>query len=96
MLQLLIQQDGAMWDVVQRRMEELMPIVLGIVGPPPPEENAVIPAESVFAADPDEMTRFAMTQYQRRMHVLERARGQNLAQLEEEVSDELTEEFFAN
>jgi ribonucleoside-diphosphate reductase beta chain len=25
MLQLLIQQDGAMWDVVQRRMEELMP-----------------------------------------------------------------------
>jgi ribonucleoside-diphosphate reductase beta chain len=96
MLQLMIQQDGAMWDVVQRRMEELMPIVLGIVGPPPPEENVVIPEESVFAADPDEMTRFAMTQYQRRMHVLERARGQNLAQLEEEVSDELTEEFFAN
>jgi ribonucleoside-diphosphate reductase beta chain len=94
MLQLLIQQDGAMWDVVQRRMEELMPIVLGIVGPPPPEEGA-IPDDSVFAADPDEMTRFAMTQYQRRMHVLERARGQNLAELEEEVSDELTEEFFA-
>jgi len=56
MLQLLIQQDGAMWDVVQRRMEELMPIVLGIVGPPPPEEGQ-IPDESVFAADPDEMTR---------------------------------------
>ena len=37
-----------------------------------------------------------MTQYQRRMHVLERARGQSLAQLEDEVSDELTEEFFAN
>jgi ribonucleoside-diphosphate reductase beta chain len=95
MLQLLIQQDGAMWDVVQRRMEELMPIVLGIVGPPPPEEGS-IPEDSVFAADPDEMTRFAMAQYQRRMHVLERARGQSLAQLEEEVSDELTEEFFAN
>jgi len=94
MLQLLIQQDGAMWDVVQRRMEELMPIVLGIVGPPPPEEGE-IPADSVFAADPDEMSRFAMTQYQRRMHVLERARGQELAELEEEVSDELTEEFFA-
>jgi len=95
MLQLLIQQDGAMWDVVQRRMEELMPIVLGIVGPPPPEEGQ-IPDESVFAADPDEMTRFAMTQYQRRMHVLERARGQSLAELKEDVSEELTEEFFAN
>ena len=95
MLQLLIQQDGAMWDVVQRRMEELMPIVLGIVGPPPPEEGQ-IPDESVFAADPDEMTRFAMTRYQRRMHVLERARGQDLDELEEEVSEELTEEFFAN
>jgi ribonucleoside-diphosphate reductase beta chain len=95
MLQLLIQQDGAMWDVVQRRMEELMPIVLGIVGPPAPEEGE-IPVDSVFAADPDEMSRFAMTQYQRRMHVLERARGQSLAELEEEVSDELTEEFFAN
>jgi len=94
MLQLLIQQDGAMWDVVQRRMEELMPIVLGIVGPPPPEEGE-IPEDSVFAADPDEMTRFAMTQYQRRMHVLERARGQSLAELEEEVSEELTEEFFS-
>jgi ribonucleoside-diphosphate reductase beta chain len=94
MLQLLIQQDAAMWDVVQRRMEELMPIVLGIVGPPPPEEGE-IPEDSVFAADPDEMSRFAMTQYQRRMHVLERARGQDLAELEEEVSDELTEEFFA-
>src|ERR1700738_751572 len=57
MLQLLIQQDGAMWDVVQRRMEELMPIVLGIVGPPPPEEGVVIPGDSVFAADPDEMSR---------------------------------------
>jgi hypothetical protein len=68
--------------------------VLGIVGPPPPEEGE-IPADSVFAADPDEMSRFAMTQYQRRMHVLERARGQELAELEEEVSDELTEEFFA-
>jgi hypothetical protein len=41
------------------------------------------------------MTRFAMTQYQRRMHVLERARGQSLAQLKEEVSEELTEDFFA-
>jgi hypothetical protein len=51
--------------------------------------------DSVFAADPDEMSRFAMTQYQRRMHVLERARGQSLVELEEEVSDELTEEFFA-
>ncbi len=94
MLQLLIQQDAAMWDVVQRRMEELLPIVLGIVGPPPPEEGP-IPDGSVYAADPDEMTRFAMTRYQRRMHVLERARGQSLAELKEEVSDELTEEFFA-
>ena len=95
MLQLLIQQDSSMWDVVQRRMEELMPIVLGIVGPPPVEEGP-IPDGSVYAADPDEMTQFAMTQYQRRMRVLERARGQSRVELEQEISDELTEEFFAS
>ena len=63
-----------------------MTFVLGIVGGPadqPPDPNS------------DEMTQFAMTQYQRRMRVLERARGQSLKELEEEVSDELTEEFFA-
>jgi ribonucleoside-diphosphate reductase beta chain len=87
MLQLLIQKDPANWEVVTRRMEELMPIVLGIVAPPPDQ----VPE----ASEQDEMTAFAMNQYQRRMRVLERARGQSLAQLEDEVSDELTEEFFA-
>jgi ribonucleoside-diphosphate reductase beta chain len=85
MLQLLIQKDAALWDVVTGRMDELMPIVLGIVGPPP--DTAATP-------ESDEMTAFAMNQYQRRMRVLERARGQSLAELEDEVSDELTEEFF--
>jgi len=87
MLQLLIQKDPANWEVVTRRMEELMPIVLRIVAPPPDQ----VPE----ASGQDEMTAFAMNQYQRRMRVLERARGQSLAQLEDEVSDELTEEFFA-
>ena len=85
MLQLLIQEDGAMWDVVQARMAELMPIVLGIVGGPDGEGGP----------GPDEMSQFAMTRYQRRMRVLERARGQSRVQLEEEVSDELDEEIFA-
>jgi ribonucleoside-diphosphate reductase beta chain len=84
MLQLLIQKDTALWEVVTGRMAELMPIVLGIVSGPEPAPDG-----------PDEMTQFAMTQYQRRMRVLERARGQSIVELEEEVSDELTEEFFA-
>ena len=84
MLQLLIQKDAALWGVVTGRMEELMPIVLAIVsGPDDAPEGS------------DEMTRFAMTQYRRRMRVLERARGQSLVELEREVSGELTEEFFA-
>jgi len=91
MLQLLIQEDPAMWEVVQGRMQELLPQVLGIVGPPAPEEGP-IPEGSSY--DPDEMTEFAMTQYQRRMRVLERARTQTRDEVEEEVADELTEEFF--
>ncbi len=87
MLQLLIQEDGAMWDVVQARMAELMPIVLGIVAAPDADGRP----------GPDEMTQFALTRYQRRMRVLERARGQSRVQLEEEVSEELDEEeFFAS
>ncbi len=93
MLQRLIQSDGRMWDVVQSRMDELMPVVLGIVGPP--ADAPPLATDSVFAAAPDEMTQFAMTQYQRRMKVLERARGQSRAELEKEVAEELTEEFFA-
>jgi ribonucleoside-diphosphate reductase beta chain len=92
-LQLLIQEDPAMWEVVQGRMQELLPYVLGIVGPPPPEEGP-IPDGSTY--DPDEMTNFAMTKYERRMRVLERARVQTRAEVEEEVADELTEEFFAS
>ncbi|MDQ6692394.1 MAG: R2-like ligand-binding oxidase [Candidatus Dormibacteraeota bacterium] len=93
MLQRLIQADGRMWGVVQERMGELMPIVLGIVGPPPGAPP--LPGDSAHAADPDEMTRFAMTQYQRRMKVLERARGQSRTELEQEVSAELTRDFSA-
>ncbi|GAC1652472.1 MAG: R2-like ligand-binding oxidase [Candidatus Dormibacteraceae bacterium] len=90
MLQLLISEDPAMWAVVQGRMEELMPYVLGMIGPPP--GTAMTPAET---ADNDEITKFAMTQYQRRLRVLERARGQARHDLVEEVADELTDEFFA-
>ena len=95
MLQRLIQKDAKLWEVVSRRMEELMPLVLGIVGPPPGSSPAPA-ADAAHAADPDEMTRFALTQYQRRMRVLQRARGQSRNDLEEEVAAELTEEFFAS
>lgn len=94
MLQRLIQKDPGLWDVMRQRMEELMPLVLGIVGPPAAGASTV-PPDSVQTAQADEMTRFALTQYQRRMRVLERARGQSRSDLEEEVSAELTEEFFA-
>ena len=87
MLQRLIQKDPGLWEVVTGRMAELMPVVLGIVGPPPGQ-----PAPE----GADEMTRFALTQYQRRMRVLERARTQTLAELEDEVSGELSEEFFGD
>ena len=43
----------------------------------------------------EELTRFALEHYRRRMKALERARGQRLDQLEEEVADELSEEFFS-
>jgi len=94
MLQLLIQEHPGMWDVVQGRMNELLPYVLGMLGSeenPPPEDGS--PVE--YIVPPDELTAFAMTQFQRRMRVLERARTQSRVEVEEETSDELTEEFFA-
>jgi ribonucleoside-diphosphate reductase beta chain len=91
-LQLLIQEDPAMWDVVQGRMQELLPYVLGIVAPPP--EEVQLPPGVTY--DNDEMTDFAMAQYERRMKVLGRARTQTRDEVEEEVADELTEEFFAS
>ena len=75
MLQLLIQKDPANWDVVTRRMDELMPLVLGMLD--------------------EELARFALEQYERRMRALERARGQSRDELEDEVAGELSEEFFS-
>src|SRR5207302_1727995 len=93
MLQLLISEDARMWEVVQGRMQELLPLVLGVVGPAP--DDPPLPNDSVFAASPDEMVGFATAQYARRVKVLERARGQARRDLEREVGEELTEEFFA-
>ena len=93
MLQLLISEDARMWEVVQGRMQELLPLVLGVVGPAP--DDPPLPDDSVFAASPDEMVGFATAQYARRVKVLERARGQARRDLEREVGEELTEEFFA-
>ena len=94
MLQLLIQEHPGMWDVVQARMNELLPYVLGMLGSeenPPPGDGSTVE----YIVPPDELTAFAMTQFQRRMRVLERARTQSRVEVEEETSDELTEEFFA-
>ena len=94
MLQLLIQEHPGMWEVVQSRMNELLPYVLGMLGAdeaPPGQTGEAID----YAVSPEELTAFAMTQFQRRMRVLERARTQSRNEVEDETSEELTEAFFA-
>ena len=88
MLQLLISNEGRLWDVVDRRMNELLPFVIGMITPPldaPPPT----PEEQAYT---DEMQAFAVRQFERRMSVLRRARKQTRAEVRAEAAAELEAE----
>ncbi len=86
---LIIEHD--VWDVVQKRMEFLLPVAIGIV-------NELINQvdELPFGLDKDEMIQYAMKQFDIRMSLLERARGKSakdLSSLSEETMKTVKEEF---
>ncbi len=75
----LVAQDGTLWPVVEQRMNELLPLALGVVtdsySSPPPD------GEEAFGLDMEESMSYAMTQFSKRMERIKRAQGQSLEQL---------------
>jgi ribonucleoside-diphosphate reductase beta chain len=90
MLQLLISADQRLWDVVEQRMNELLPYVLGMMAPPP--DVAATAEEQAYA---DDMQAFAVGQFERRMNALRRARTQSQAEVRDEVAAEIAAEADA-
>lgn len=88
MLQTLVSRDPGLWDVVEERMSELLQYVLGMLTPPP--DMAPMAAEA--EAYNQEMQAFAVTQYERRMNALRRARGQSRSEIDHEIAAELDAE----
>lgn len=93
MLQRLVSAQPALWDVLQAKMFELLPIAVGLTtdniemfeerfGP----GNQLIP--------PEETQAYLSTQFQKRMHALERARQQTREELEQEVVAEIEQDEF--
>ena len=76
LLSRLVAEEGALWDVLEDRMNELLPAALGVIG-------------DVFAAyDPvpfdlveEDFTDYALAQFQKRVARLERARAMSLEEI---------------
>lgn len=88
MLQTLVSRDPGLWDVVEERMSELLQYVLGMLTPPPDMTPMAAEAEAYN----QEMQAFAVTQYERRMNALRRARGQSRSEIDHEIAAELDAE----
>ena len=83
----LVAEDESLWDVVEQRMNELLPLALGVVQDSytSPERTA-LEAESeepAFGLNMEEDMNYAMTQFSKRVERIKRARTQTLEQLYE-------------
>jgi ribonucleoside-diphosphate reductase beta chain len=81
--------DDALWDVVQERMGELMPMALGLI-------NWVNDQFEVqpFGLDNQEFLEYAADRAQRRLSAIESARGRDVAEIDLDYSPETLEEKF--
>jgi ribonucleoside-diphosphate reductase beta chain len=91
MLQLLVSEDPNVWDTIQARMQELLPLAIGVaIGNRQRFEEKYGPDALVIP--PGEIETYAQTQFERRMRALERARRQSPAELTQEVAEEIEQE----
>ncbi len=85
LLSRLVAADADVWEVVQARMEELLPLALAFVD----ESFAVLPGDQTpFGITRAQVVEWASTQFQRRYERIERARGRPLAELELDAADD--------
>ncbi|GAA6734932.1 R2-like ligand-binding oxidase [Thermus oshimai] len=78
LLSRLLAQNPQLWNVVERRMDELLPHALGVVG----EVFAQYPGGFPLPLSPEEFFQYAMGQFQKRHRRLEVARRQSLEEVE--------------
>ncbi|MYR07197.1 R2-like ligand-binding oxidase [Gordonia sp. SID5947] len=81
--------DDSLWDVVTARMEELMPLALGMINWVN-EQFEVQP----FGLDNSEFIAYAADRGQRRLSAIESARGRPVAEIDLDYSPETLEEQF--
>ena len=87
----LVADDPALWEVMQQRMTELLPLAMGVVTEFWDEYDAADMAQ--FGLTMEEFAGYAGTQFDKRLKVLERDRGKKLAEIEAAtVADIETEE----
>lgn len=85
----LVAQDPSLWDVVEQRMNELLPYALGVVqdsytNPDEPDDAEVVNTENTeqaFGLSMEEDMAYAMSQFNKRVERIKRARTQTLEQL---------------
>ena len=72
----LLAADGGLWQVAEDTMNELLPLALDVIG------EAFTPYDPVpFGLSPSDFTDFAISQFQKRMDRLDRARGASLDEI---------------
>lgn len=76
LLQRLVSEHDHIWDVINKRMELLLPFAIGVVNEIFSEMDPF-----PFGLDKGEFINFAMKQFQARMDVLERARGKTIDEI---------------
>ena len=92
MLQRLVNQTPALWDVLQAKMFELLPIAIGMTTDNMDTFQERFGEDAAVLIPPEETQEYLSTQFQKRMHALERARQQTREELEQEVAAEIEQD----
>lgn len=76
----LVAAEPELWEVMENRMRELLPLAMGVVTEfyDDYDEGAL----DAYGLPMEEVAAYSATQFDKRMKVLERDRGKNLAQIE--------------
>jgi ribonucleoside-diphosphate reductase beta chain len=91
LLQRLVNEDPSLWDTLQAKMFELLPIAVGL-STDNIETFEEKFGEGNFLIPPEETQVYMQSQFQKRMNALSRARQQTREELEQEVSAEIEQD----
>jgi ribonucleoside-diphosphate reductase beta chain len=91
MLQRLVNENPDLWDTLQAKMFELLPIAIGLTTDNMESFQEKF-GEGNFLIPPEESQAYLQTQFQKRMNALARARQQTREELEQEVAQEIEQD----